>query len=110
PVTPVFTAKAGQQVRFRVLMAGGHARSNVFQVHGHFWDEEPYKDDSQTIGRNPLSEVKGAQYGVGPTSHFDVIPNNGAGGTFRVAGDYMYRTQTSFVFDAGMWGIFRVTQ
>ncbi|HEV2704918.1 MAG TPA: hypothetical protein VGV59_03280 [Pyrinomonadaceae bacterium] len=109
PVTPVFTAKAGQQVRFRVLMSGGHGRSNVFQVHGHFWDEEPYKDDSQTIGRNPLSEVKGSQYGVGPTSHFDIVPHNGAGGTFRVAGDYMYRTQTSFVFDAGMWGIFRVT-
>lgn len=41
PVTPIFTAIAGQQVRFRVLMAGGHARNNVFQVHGHIWEEEP---------------------------------------------------------------------
>jgi manganese oxidase len=108
PVTPVFTARAGQQVRFRVLHPAGHARNNVFQVHGHIWEEEPYTSNSTVLGSNPLSEWKGAQYGVGPGSHFDVLLKNGAGGAFRVSGDYLYRDQSSFTFDGGLWGIFRV--
>jgi len=108
PLTPVFTAKVGDQVRFRILNANGHARNNVFNLHGHFWQEEPYTNNSKSIGNNLLSEVKGAQYGVGPTSHYEVIPVNGAGGKARVAGDYLYRTQHSFMFDGGAWGIFRV--
>ena len=109
PQTPVFTARAGQQVRFRVLNANGHARNNVFTLHGHFWQEEPYLNKSKSIGNNPLSEVKGSQYGVGPSSHYEVNPVNGAGGKARVTGDYLYRTFHSFVFDGGIWGIFRVT-
>jgi|KBSSwiStaDraftv2_1062776.scaffolds.fasta_scaffold08206_5 hypothetical protein len=109
PQTPVFTARAGQQVRLRVLNANGHARNNVFNLHGHFWQDEPYANRSKMIGDNPLSEFKGAQYGVGPSSHYEVIPVNGAGGARRVTGDYLYRTQNSFQFDGGIWGIFRVT-
>jgi hypothetical protein len=108
PQTPVFTAKAGQQVRFRILNANGHARNNVFNLHGHFWQDEPYANRSRMIGDNPLSEFKGAQYGVGPSSHYEVIPVNGAGGARRVTGDYLYRTQVSIMFDGGIWGIFRV--
>ena len=109
PQTPVFTARAGQAVRFRVLNANGHPRNNVFNLHGHFWQEEPFTNNSKEIGNNPLSEFKGAQYGVGPSSHYEVIPVNGAGGARRVTGDYLYRTQHSFTFDGGVWGIFRVT-
>ena len=109
PQTPIFTAQAGQQVRFRILNSNGHPRNNVFALHGHFWQEEPYTNNSTVIGNNPLSEVKGATYGVGPSSHYEVIPLNGAGGSFRVAGDYLYRSQESFQFDGGLWGIFRVT-
>ncbi|HEX5888545.1 MAG TPA: hypothetical protein VFY61_07565 [Pyrinomonadaceae bacterium] len=109
PQTPVFTARAGQLVRFRVLNANGHARNNVFNLHGHFWQEEPYANNSKVIGNNPLSEFKGAQFGIGPSSHYEVIPVNGAGGARRVTGDYLYRTQNSFMFDGGIWGIFRVT-
>ena len=108
PQTPVFTARAGEKVRFRVLNANGHARNNVFNLHGHFWQEEPYQNRSKVIGNNPLSEVKGSQYGVGPTSHYEVIPMNGAGGARRITGDYLYRTQSAFQFDGGIWGIFRV--
>jgi manganese oxidase len=109
PQTPVFTASVGQKVRFRILNANGHTRNNVFAVHGHYWQEEPYTNGSTVIGDNPLSEVKGAQYGVGPSSHYEAIPVNGAGGARRVTGDYLYRTQHSFHFDGGIWGIFRVT-
>jgi manganese oxidase len=109
PVTPIFTARAGQMVRFRILNANGHMRNNVFNLHGHFWQEEPFMNFSKEIGNNPLSEVKGAQYGVGPSSHYEVVPSNGAGGARKVLGDYLYRTQESFMFDGGIWGIFRVT-
>lgn len=109
PVTPVFTAKVGNPVRFRILNANGHMRNNVFNLHGHFWQDEPYMNFSKDIGNNPLSEVKGATYGVGPSSHYEVIPMNGAGGARRVAGDYLYRSQESFQFDGGLWGIFRVS-
>jgi hypothetical protein len=109
PVTPIFTARAGQPVRFRILHPAGHARNNVMQVHGHIWEEEPYTSNSTVLGNNPLSEWKGSQYGVGPGSHFDLMLKNGAGGAFRVTGDYLYRDQGSFPFDGGLWGIFRVT-
>ena len=109
PVTPVFTAKAGTPVRFRVLNSNGHARNNVFQVHGHIWQQEPYINNSTQIGNNPLSEWKGAQQGHGASNHMDVVPVNGAGGARGVSGDYLYRTQSSFQFDNGLWGIFRVT-
>ena len=109
PQTPIFTAQAGQAVRFRILNANGHMRNNVFNLHGHFWQDEPYTNNSKAIGNNPLSEFKGAVYGVGPSSHYEVIPVNGAGGARRVPGDYLYRTHESFMFDGGLWGIFRVT-
>jgi hypothetical protein len=109
PETPVFTAQAGQAVRVRLLQPAGHSRNNVFMLHGHIWEEEPYTADSKVLGSNPLSEWKGAQYGVGPGSHFDLLLKNGAGGAFHVPGDYLYRTFQSFQFDGGIWGIFRVT-
>jgi hypothetical protein len=110
PVTPVFTAAAGQPVRLRLVMPGGHGRNSVFNLHGHIWEEEPYLNGSAALGSNPLSEWKGAQYGIGPGSHFDLLLKNGAGGKFAVPGDYLYRNQTSSLFDGGMWGIFRVTE
>ena len=110
PVTPVFTAKAGTPVRFRVLNSNGHARNNVFQVHGHIWQQEPYINNSTQIGSNPLSEWKGAQQGHGASNHMDAVLENGAGGARRITGDYLFRTQSSFQFDNGLWGIFRVTQ
>ena len=108
PETPVFTANAGQDVRIRLLQPGGHARNNVFMLHGHIWEEEPYAKGSAIIGSNPFSEWKGAQYGVGPGSHFDFLLKHGAGGAFAVPGDYLYRTFSSMQFDGGIWGIFRV--
>jgi manganese oxidase len=109
PQTPIFTAQAGQLVRFRILNANGHMRNNVFNLHGHFWQDEPYMSNSKVIGNNPLSEFKGSLYGIGPSSHYEVIPVNGAGGARRITGDFLYRTQESFMFDGGIWGIFRVT-
>jgi manganese oxidase len=110
PVTPVFTAKAGTPVRFRLFLGGGPQRNSVFNLHGHVWQQEPYTGGSTVIGFNALSEWKGTLFGIGPGSHFDVVPMNGAGGKFKLTGDYLFRTQQSFQFDGGLWGIFRVTK
>jgi len=109
PVTPIFTASTGKQVRFRVLHSGGHARNNVFMVHGHIWQEMPYQTGTKStvIGFKDDSPWHGSQYGHGPSNHFDVVIN-GAGGRFNVTGDYLYRTFQSFQFDGGIWGLFRV--
>lgn len=108
PKTPIFVANRGTHVRFRVLMPGGHARNQGLIVHGHEWQEEPYINRSTQIGDNPRSEWKGSQLGHGPTNHFDVDLFYGAGGRFRVIGDYLHRDRASFTFDGGVWGIFRV--
>jgi hypothetical protein len=109
PVTPIFSATTATQVRFRVLHSGGHARNNVFMVHGHIWQEMPYQTGSKStvIGFKQDSPWHGSQYGHGPSNHFDVVIN-GAGGRFGVQGDYLYRTFQSFQFDGGIWGLFRV--
>jgi hypothetical protein len=109
PVTPIFTAEAGQNVRFRVLHSGGHARNNVFMVHGHMWQEMPYKDGSNStvIGFKQDSPWHGSQWGHGPSNHFDVVIQS-AGGAAQVPGDYLYRTFQSWQFDGGIWGLFRV--
>ena len=109
PVTPIFSANVGEEVRFRVLHSNGHPRNNVFVVHGHIWQETPYLtgSSSSVIGLNNNSAWHGAQWGHGPSNHFDVRIQR-AGGAFAVTGDYLYRTFQSFQFDGGMWGLFRV--
>ncbi|HLG17806.1 MAG TPA: copper oxidase [Blastocatellia bacterium] len=112
PQTPVFRANAGAAVRIRLLMAGAHARNNVFTLHGHIWQEEPWISTLTTPsvfqGDNLLSEWNGSQFGIGATSHFNFLLRNGAGGKFGVRGDYLFRTFQSFQFDNGIWGLFRV--
>ncbi|HSM85915.1 MAG TPA: hypothetical protein VLT16_07190, partial [Candidatus Limnocylindrales bacterium] len=139
PQTPIFTAKAGTPIRLRLLHPVGKQRNNIFQLHGHVWEEEPYTTTAIPQGgtvsgmtilgtpvvgstviadqplstnlfvNNPFSEWQGSQMGVGPSSHFDIIPANGAGGNFKVPGDYLYRTHQPSQFDNGMWGLLRVT-
>jgi len=138
PQTPVFTATPGQAIRLRLVEPVGHPRNNIFQLHGHVWEEEPYTTPVSFTGgayngrtiigtsvlgstiiadqpvsssdfvNNRYSEWEGSQMGVGPSSHFDIIPSGGAGGTFHISGDYLYRTHQSFQFDKGVWGIMRV--
>jgi len=138
PQTPVFNATPGKAMRLRLVQPGGHQRNNIFQLHGHVWEEEPYTTTAAPIGgcvsgvtiiaptvvcstviadnpvstndlvNNRRSEWQGSQMGVGPGSHFDIIPSGGAGGTFKISGDYLFRTHHSFQFDRGVWGILRV--
>jgi manganese oxidase len=107
PQTPIFKAPAGMPIVFRLLHAGGIGdNQQVFELTGHVWQEEPFTKESAEIGFNKRSQSTGTTPGWGPTSHFNVVTR--AGGKFKVAGDYMYRSWTANQFQVGMWGVFRV--
>jgi hypothetical protein len=108
PETPVFTAAAGTPVRFRVVDPAGHPRQHGFTVFGHHWQFEPWIANSTRQGTNPFTFEIGSESGIGPTRHVNILTT--AGGLFARPGDYLYRTQESFQFTNGLWGIFRVTQ
>ena len=82
--------------------------SNVFVLHGHIWPELPYAVNSTLLKDNNISEFTGAFMGIGPSSHFDALLRNGAGGKFRIPGFYLWKTQQSFMLDGGIWGLFHV--
>ena len=116
PATPIFTAKAGMPVRFRVVHPGGHPRNHAFSVAGHDWIINPWNCplspkpgdcESNTLGWNKFSVNRiGTAGGIGPARHLNILTQ--AGGAFQVPGDYLYRTQEGFMFGGGLWGIFRV--
>jgi hypothetical protein len=108
PQTPILVASPGQDVRFRILESGGHARNHVFNLHGHIWEETPYEGRSILLGSNPFTEWKGARDLHGPGNHHDILLRNGAGGRFNILGEYLWRDQASFQFDGGIWGLLRV--
>ncbi len=106
PETPVFTTKVGTPTRFRVVDVAGHPRQHGFTLFGHNWEYEPWTANSTALGSNPFTFVVGSQSAFGPTRHFNILTQ--AGGIQRVTGDYLYRTQESFQFTSGLWGLFRV--
>lgn len=107
PETPIFTAKAGQSVRFRVVHPMGHPRNHAFTVFGHDWINSPWRDNSTKQGWNSKSENRlGTLNAVGPARHFNILTK--AGGNNKIAGDYLYRTQEGFNLGGGLWGIFCV--
>jgi len=107
PLTPIFEAKPGTNVRFRITQAAGHPRQHAFTLFGHHWNFEPWQNASLVQGTNPLTFDIGAIGGFGPTRHFNILTV--AGGLTRKTGDFLYRTQDSFDFAGGLWGIFRVS-
>ncbi|WP_413936006.1 copper oxidase [Nitrospira sp. BLG_1] len=109
PETPIFTAKAGEQVRLRVVHPGGHPRQHGFTLFGHDWSLSPWIDHSRTMGWNQFSPTRvGSTGGIGPGRAINIMAS--AGGDCAVHGDYLYRTQEGFMFSGGLWGIFRVEE
>lgn len=120
PHTPIFKAKVGENVRFRVAHVQGKPRNHGFALFGHDWQVNPWECSAQDLnsgrkdrcnsskqGFNVLnSNYVGSTNGIGPSRHFNILTK--AGGDFGVPGDYMYRTQEGFQFAAGLWGIFCV--
>ncbi len=112
PVTPLLTADVGQPVRFRMTHPFGTGTSQVFTVHGHVWQKNPYTSStpdigSTTIGTQPLSQWIGSRDNHGSSDHFDAVIDK-AGGEFGQAGDYLYTVFLPLQAKAGPWGIFRV--
>jgi hypothetical protein len=113
PQTPIYCAKAGTAVRFRNLHPDGLGGfpDDVWTLHGHVWQEEPYVSlptvPSARLGNNPNSEWFGARDGFGPGNHFDVLINR-AGGANGVKGDYLFKSMPVGEFTGGNWGIMRV--
>jgi hypothetical protein len=86
------TAVAGTEVRFRVLNPGAGSpgtttdRGTTIAIEGHGWPEEPFKDDSKVIGRNPLTQWMGTQQVRALESYNLVLPR--AGGAKAIPGSY----------------------
>ncbi|MEO8324486.1 MAG: hypothetical protein ABI618_01460, partial [Nitrospirota bacterium] len=126
PETPIFTAKAGDDVRFRVVHVAGKPRNHGFTLNGHDWNLTPWECedptdldvphdankqscDSTKMGWNKFASNRvGSIGGIGPTRHINIVTK--AGGESNLPGDYLYRTQEGFAFAGGLWGIFRVEE
>jgi len=107
PQTPVFVAEAGLPLRMRVLHPAG-LNEQVFELHGHTWQEEPYSKGSLAIvDNNPMSQWTGSRDTFGANASFDIVLKH-AGGANAVKGDYMFRTFIGQDFQNGMWGLLRV--
>jgi len=107
PQTPIFKADIGDAVRFRMTHPFGTGTSQVFSLHGHVWQRNPYTDESTKIGDNKLSQWIGSRDNHGATDHFDAVIDK-AGGAFGQAGDYLYTVFQPLQASQGQWGIFRV--
>lgn len=106
PQTPVFAAAKGIPVRMRMLHPAGTAEETI-TLHGHFWQEEPYTNNSTEMGNNPKSQATGSRDTFGANASFDILLNH-AGGAFETPGDYLYRTFIGDDVMQGMWGLLRV--
>jgi hypothetical protein len=107
PQTPIFTAAVGDQVRFRMTHPMGTGDSQVFTIHGHNWQRNPYQKNSTTIATNNLSQWLGSRDNHGSSDHFDLVIDK-AGGTLGRSGDYLYTAYLPDQALLGAWGIFRV--
>lgn len=108
PATPILHAPAGMPVRIHLLGPQGNGdNQQTFELYGHVWQTQPYQEASTVIGDNPASPTTGTQGGVGPTAHYDIILPS-AGGSFKVPGDYVWRSADALQFQVGVWGLMRV--
>jgi hypothetical protein len=107
PVTPIFTAQPGDAVRFRMTHPYGLGTSQVFTIHGHVWQRNPYTNKSRDIGDNSLSQWLGSRDNHGSTDHFDLTIDK-AGGEALLSGDHLYSVFLPGQANLGPWGIFRV--
>jgi hypothetical protein len=106
PQTPVFAASSMMPVRMRVFHPAGN-NEEVWTLHGHVWQEEPYSNGSTEMGSNQFSQWTGSRDTFGANASFDMLLEH-AGGNAGVTGDYLYRTFIGTDFNFGMWGFLRV--
>jgi plastocyanin len=108
PETSIVTASLDLPVRLRMLHVAGQGTTPNFTLHGHLWQRQPYRRNSQVIGYNRQSEWTGSTGPLTPCDKTEVVIWH-PGGFGKVRGDYLYRDFLSQDFDQGLWGLFRVT-
>ncbi len=109
PATPRFVATAGEPMRLRLLHPGGSGNTETFNLHGHVWQEEPYANESTTLGYNKTSQWFGFRDQVGPLNSFDLLIDS-AGGADKIPGDYLYGSMLNLSYQGGIWGLLTVTE
>ncbi len=97
PATPLIRAYAGDPMKIHVV-APWSEQAQVFSIENHRWPTE--------LGRVGTTMVSSVQ--VGGLEAVTVVPNGGAGGPERLAGDYLYGDHREPYREAGLWGIVRV--
>ncbi len=107
PETPLFTVRAGDPMRVRLVHPGGIGNSETFNLHGHVWQEEPYTHNSTKLGHNSKSQWFGFRDQVGPLNSFDLLIES-AGGKGGIVGDYLYGSMVNLSFQGGIWGLVQV--
>jgi hypothetical protein len=96
PETPLLEAFLGDPIVIRALVAGTNDM-HTLHVDGHWFRTEPWSETSP-----PVSTIH-----LGISERYDlVIP--AAGGSQRIAGDYLYLSGRSFKLREGSWGVIRV--
>jgi hypothetical protein len=70
----------------------------MFQIEGHEWPIEPYMPGADMIS---VVEFAGSET-------LDVFLRQGAGGPYRLAGDYVWANARLNYLQAGQWGYLRV--
>jgi hypothetical protein len=96
-VTPMIQAHVGDPVRIHVFGAFNE-QNQVFSIEGHEW---PFKPNM--VGADMLSSLQ-----FGGAEVLDVYLKEGAGGPFRLPGNYVWQNHRMPYAAAGQWGYLRV--
>jgi hypothetical protein len=95
PATPLLEAHVGDLVKVHVLVPFSE-QNGVFAFEGHTFPLEPAMQGSEN-----LSSIQ-----FGGTEALDLLVR--AGGSARLAADYIWMNHRMAYMEAGQWGIFRV--
>lgn len=111
PLTPVFTARAGQEMRFRIMAPVGYARNTTLAILGHNWVYEPFTSvnmPSDVMEALPTHDYRSTQDNIVTGNSFNILTKGG--GSQAVPGDYLYRDVASFGNLNGLWGVVRIEE
>ncbi|MFN7178816.1 hypothetical protein, partial [Hyphomonas sp.] len=111
PETPVFKARPGQEMRFRVAIPSGYARNTTLTILGHNWREEPFNSvngPSDVMSNHWSHRVRSTTDNIVVGNSWNILTR--AGGAMAVPGDYLYRDVASFGNLNGLWGVVRVEE
>ncbi|MBE7249667.1 MAG: hypothetical protein INR63_32440, partial [Actinomycetospora chiangmaiensis] len=100
-------ARPGEPVRLEIVHPGGHTRQQGLALSGHAWNPYPWSEGSHRMTAGSGSSARqGVFNSFGPMMGTTLLVQ--AGGAARQPMDYLFRSQASFLFDGGTWGLLRV--